>query len=456
MNTLHHKPTRRWTLSLLGSILLPLSAALTPLHAMELNETVEDAILHNPELREQVKAYRAIEAELQGAKGGWHPRIDLAAGIGHEEVDIENGRSTTGDDALTRREASVRLTQNLFEGFATENEIKRQQHRLNAAAYQVQAKANQIALQMTEAYLNLIKEQELLKLAEENVNTHQTILDQIQQRFDSGVGNQVEVDQVKARLALAQSNKMAAQNNYNDVLSRFHRVLGRFPDSDLLAPNLDVKLPSNIDDAVNIALLNHPSVLSANADIAEAQAQHATSARNYYPRIDLEVQKTYDHNIDGIEGYNEDFQAMLRLRYNLYNGGRDKAERSRTASAMHQAVEIRNNTRRQAIENLRYAWNAYQYVGSQLEYIQAHIKLTYETLEGYRQQFSLGRRSLLDLLNTEDEYISALRTALTSENEYKLAQYRILNGMGHLLDTLNIQMDVAKADSAYLDMQTEK
>lgn len=443
---------KRFYLTCLGGMIFPLASLFNPAMAIELNETVEDAILHNPQLREQVKAYRAIEAELDGAKGSWRPTIDLSAGIGYEEVYTEdNGTVTrdTTDDGLTRREASIRLTQNLFEGFGTENEIKRQQHRLDAAAYQVEATANQIALDMTEAYINLIKEKEFVTLAEDNVETHQKILDQITQRREAGIGNQVEVDQAKARLALAQSNLMAAKNNYSDVLSRFQRVLGRFPDSELIAPNFETELPKTVEEAVDIALLNHPTILSASADIAEAQAQYDASESSYYPRIDLEIEKTYDHNIAGVEGRNEDFQAMLRMRYNLYNGGKDKAERRRTNSAMHQAIEIRNNSRRQAIENLRYAWNAHQYVGAQLDYIQAHIKMTRDTLEGYRQQFSLGRRSLLDLLNTEDEYINALRTLVTSENEYKLAEYRILNGMGTLLDTLEVQVDMAQSENDY-------
>lgn len=435
-------------LGLAGTLVLGLSAAATPpLYAMELDETIEDAIMHNPEFREQVKAYQSIQSELDGAKGSWYPRIDLSAGIGHEEVYTESGTDTRGDDALTRRESSVRLTQNLFEGFGTENEIKRQQHRLDAAAYQVYATANQVALDMTEAYLNLIKEEELLELAKENMLTHQKILDQIIQRREAGIGNQVEVDQATARLALAKSNLTAARNNHSDTLSRFHRILGRFPDNELIPPTFSTELPKNIEKAVNLALMNHPTVHSANADISEALAQYEASKSPFYPRVDLEIERTYDHNINGVEGDNEVFQAMLRLRYNLYNGGKDVAERNRTASEMNRAVEIRNNSRRQVIENLRYAWNAYQYVGDQLEYVQQHIKLTRNTLEGYRQQFSLGRRTLLDLLNTEDEYITALRTLVNSENDYKLAQYRILNGMGILLDELDIQLNMVQVSA---------
>ncbi|MEA1989808.1 MAG: TolC family outer membrane protein [Pseudomonadota bacterium] len=418
----------------------------TSSYAMELTPTIEDAIIHNPEFREQLKVHQGAQAELEGAEGSWLPTVDIAAGIGLEETEKESTGSTT---SLTRKETSIRVTENLFEGFKTENEIDRQQAKMDAAAYNAEAKANQIALDMTEAYINLLKEQELLRLEADNKKTHERILDQITQRSDAGIGNQVEVDQAKARLALASSNEMAAQNNYNDALSRFQRVLGRMPDNDLIKPATEFQLPASLTEATDIALLNHPTLRSANADIAEAQAQHRSAKSPYYPRFDIEIEKRWDEDINGVEGRDENLQAMLRMRYNLYNGGKDSANRDRTAAAVQQSAEIRNNARRQTIENLRYAWDAKKYVGEQLVYIKEHIKLTYETLEGYRKQFSLGRRSLLDLLNTEDEYNSALRTLVTSESEYMIAQYRILNGMGTLLDTLKVNVKYAAVESDY-------
>ena len=435
--------TRSTYIRLLGSVFVSLS--ITSVHAMDLSSTVEDAIMHNPEFREEVKLYQGIESDLKGSEGSWYPKIDLTTGMGIEEIE----RAGSANTSLNRTEASLRLTQNLFEGYGTENEISRQQARLDSAGYSAQAKANQIALDMVTAYLNLLKEQELKLLANESKLTHERILDQISQRSEAGIGNQVEVDQARARLALSNSNYMAASNNYNDALSRFQRVLGRMPDHGLIKPNLEIIFPDTMDEAINIALVSHPTLRSANADIAQSRAQHAASGGSFYPRVDFELEKTFDHNTNGIEGKNHNLQAMVRLRYNLYNGGKDTANRDRTATSVQQAAEIRNNTRRQIIENLSYAWAAKQYVGEQLGYIHQHIKLTHETLTGYRKQFSLGRRSLLDLLNTEDEYISALISLVESEAEYTIAEYRILNAMGKLTDALGVEMKYAIVENDY-------
>lgn len=446
MTTMIQKYKHSIRISALSVVLMSLSPQI---QAITIKEAIEDAIIHNPDFRQEVKGYRAIEAEVRGAQGGYYPKLDIYAGYGYEEVD-KPGLNNQGD-GLMRREAQILLTQNLFEGFGTQDEVARQKYRLDAQAYKTIAKANDIALEMAQAYVNLLKEQELLDLAQSNLDTHLKIFDQIKKRAEAGIGNQVEVDQAQARLALAQSNYGAAENNFYDARAKFRRVLGRQPDNDLIKPSFRAKMPKNIDEATNTALLDHPTMKSANADIAEARMQYEASGKNYYPKIDLEVGQRLDHNIDGIEGENNNLQAMVVMSYNLYNGGRDAATRKQTSSQYHQATEIRNNTRRQIIENLRYAWNANEYIGNQLEYVNQHIKLTHETLLGYRKQFSLGRRSLLDLLNTENEYISAMRTLITNEADQLNAKYRILAGTGHLLDELGIKYSFIEAEEEHTD-----
>ena len=391
--------------------------------------------MHNPEFRAEVKKYRGIEAEVRGARGSYYPTLDLNAGIGYEELET----NTNSGKGLTRQETSIKLTQNLFEGLGTSNEVDRQKFRLDAQAYKAEAKASDVALSMTEAYIDLLMQQDLLSLAQDNLDTHLKIMEQITKRNSAGIGNQVEVDQANARLSLAQANFSSTQNNYYDALAKFRRVLGRDPDSDLVKPKFAFQLPKTLDDATGTAMTDHPTLRSANGDVAEARKQFESSSKSFYPRFDIEIEKTFDNNLSGVKGKNEDLQAMLRMKYNLYNGGKDSANRQRTESAYLEATEIRNNTRRQLIENLRYAWNAQVYVSDQIKYTTQHIKLTHDTLNGYRKQFSLGRRSLLDLLNTENEYNSALRTLMTSEADLLKAKYRILGGMGHLLTKLNIE-----------------
>lgn len=409
---------------------------IVPVQAMTIEETIADSVVHNPEFRAQVKRYNSYEAEVRGAKSAYYPSVDLIGGIGYEEVD--NQTTNNRGDGLVRREASIRLTQNLFEGFGTKYEVQRLKYRLDSQSYVVLSRANDVALSMAEAFIDLIKEQELLKLAQDNMETHRRILEQIIQRNDAGIGNLVEVDQARARLALAESNYAAVQNNYYDSMARFRRVLGRDPDTILVRPVFHANLPATLEEATTHALIDHPTLRASQGDIAETLAQYKAANRFNYPRVDLEIEGSFDDNVAGVRGNSDSLQVMLRVRYNLFRGGRDGAEKSRSGAAYQEASEIRDNAHRQVIESLRYAWNARTFVERQLSFIEQHIKLTYDTLTGYRQQFTLGRRSLLDLLNTENEYYNATRSLISSESEHLKSQYRILAGMGHLLPSLDL------------------
>lgn len=417
--------------------------------AFTINDAIEDAIIHNPEFRKEVKSFRSAQAEVSAAKAGYYPSIDLNAGIGYEEI---NRPSLNNEgDGLTRQEGSIKLTQNLFEGFATQDEVYRKKYELDSISFSAHAAANEVALNMAIAYVNLMREKEIKELAEDNLSTHLSILQQINKRYKAGISNQVEVDQASARLALANSSLGSAENSYYDAFAKFQRVLGRKPDNALLKPSFTFNLPATLKQATQSALINHPTLKSANADVAGARAQHDASKANYYPTLSFEVEKTFDNDLSGAQGRDEYLQAMLRLRYNLYNGGRDADNVDRTVAEYHKASEIRNNSRRQVIENLRFAWNAREYIGKQIEFQNQHIKLTHQTLVGYRKQFNLGRRSLLDLLNTENEHITATKTIINSYADLLNAKYRILSATGDFIDELGINYSFIAAEGDYQD-----
>jgi adhesin transport system outer membrane protein len=431
------------------SLLITLLFISTNSLSFTIHEAIEDAIIHNPEFRQEVKIFRANQSEVSRAKGGYFPVIDINAGIGYEEVNRPGLNNL--DEGLTRRETSIKITQNIFEGFGTLNEVRRQESKRDSSSFKAHATANEVALKMATAYINLLREKDIMLLAEDNLDTHMSILQQINKRYRAGIGNQVEVDQAKARLALARSSLDSAENGYYDAFAKFQRILGRKPSNSLVRPKFTFKLPATLETATKEALISHPILLSANADIASAKAQRAIANKNYYPNINLDLEKTFDRNLSGVEGKNEFSQAMIRLKYNLYNGGKDNNNSKRTISEHHRSIEIRNNSRRQVIENLRFAWNAIRYINEQIRYQNQHIKLSYKTLTGYRKQFNLGRRSLLDLLNTKNENTTAIRTMINSKADLITAKYRVLSATGSLIDKLGIKYSFIAAEGNYDD-----
>jgi adhesin transport system outer membrane protein len=158
------------------------------------------------------------------------------------------------------------------------------------------------------------------------------------------------------------------------------------------------------------------------------------------PRVDLELSATHNKDIDGIEEVNEDALAMVRLRYNLYNGGRDDARRKETAQQINVAKSIRDNTYRQAVESMRLSWIAHQTVKSQMAFFESHKNASVKSNEAYQKHFNIGRRSLLDLLDSANEMFVAKTSYANAKYDELFAQYRILASSGALNNHLGVKL----------------
>jgi adhesin transport system outer membrane protein len=395
-----------------------------------LDEVVLATLKSHPNMQAARNEYLSREQEIRQAKAGYYPTLDAAIGIGYEEVD----RPVDINTDLTRHEASLSARQSLFEGFGTRSEVRRQQARTDSAGHNKVATAEDLSLRTSEVYLNLLRQAELLDLARNSLYEHQNIHDQMVLRQRSGVGSQADLDQISARLALAQSNVVVAQNNLIDAKTNFNRVTGFFrSEENLIKPQVKGQLPATIDAAIEFANNLHPTLLSAGSDVQAANAQYEAAESPFWPRLSVEVDKRWDEDINGVKGEDEELIAALRLRYNLFNGGADKARRKQSAYLLEESKDVRNDTKRQVEESLRLSWSSFEGLREQMKYLKVHVRAAEDTRASYLKQFNIGKRTLLDLLNTENEVVGAKRSLVTAQYDLLFSQYRILNGMGTLL-----------------------
>ena len=414
--------------------------------AITLQEAIDTTINTHPDVLAAGNERNAVSEEINQAKAGYYPTVDLTLGTGFENSDNTTTRGAgRGHDSLNRNEASLQLRQMLFDGMATKNEVKRQKARTNARAYTVFGEAENTALRTTDAYIEALRRQKLVELAQVNYQAHEKTHDQIRLRSEHGVGRRSDMDQSQGRLALARRNLLAEQSNLRDAQIAYQRVVGIEPENleEPITPH--DAIPETLDEAINQALENHPTLNSAKADVASAHAQHDTASSPFYPRFDFELGTTADHDIDGVRGHNHDVTAMFRIRYNLLNGGRDSARKQETAYLINQAAEIRNNTHRQVEESVRLSWNAFDTVNSQMDYFRLHVASSEKSRDAYQQQFGLGQRTLLDLLDSENEVFVSSQALVNAEYDQLFAMYRIINSMGALLKTVNVGLPATAA-----------
>jgi adhesin transport system outer membrane protein len=175
------------------------------------------------------------------------------------------------------------------------------------------------------------------------------------------------LQQAKGRLALAEVNVLSAENNMRDAQASYLRVVGQKAPEELEVPEFNIEsLPESEEATIKRAIVNHPTLKLAQADVQAAEAQYDSARSLLYPKLNFEVDRNWNGNIDGVEGDNEDLTAMFRVRYNLYNGGSDKARIRQTRHQINEAKDIQHNAERQTVESVGLSWNAYEILGRQL------------------------------------------------------------------------------------------
>ena len=422
-------------------------------NAQSLEAAVAQALDSHPDIRQAFARFKSKEEDVNRATAGYLPTIDLTAGYGYEYTNTPGNRrgAVNGDDGeteLARGEFGVSIKQILFDGMYTSNEIDRTKFEASAEQWTLIANAEDLALQVAKAYLNFIKTTELVKLSEINIASHQAIYEQIKERTDSGLGNIADLSQVTGRLARAQSNMISARNNQLDARAQFIRLTNTQPENLVVpVPDADM-LPRNKATGLTLAIESHPVIRSAQQDISAARAFKSSINARYYPTLSLELAANSDNDISGesginrfgadVGGHRNDATAMLRLRYNFYAGGKDIATERSAAYKVSEAQEINYSAHRQVTESFGLAWNAFEMLALQKKYLKQHVITSQETQSAYKQQFDIGQRNLLDLLDTENELFQARKDYLDADFNEISAKYRLLNATGQLLHSLRV------------------
>ncbi len=425
--------------------------------AFELSDMISDSISAHPEVKEKIHIYRQLLSDKAIANSGWRPSVDLQASTGLYDTTSPFTGNNSVDYDSSRIELSV--TQNLFNGYDTTHQVKQTEARIRAALYDIYDTADNIALRAVQAYLELIKQRQLYQLALDNLASHEHILAQIQERNDSGVGRRSQLQQTEGRVARAHASLIAQQNNLEDAATQLHQVLGRYLDpEDLIIPQLPQSPAESLDELIDSALKQHPAMQVAEGNIEASQADHRRSLGSRYPEIDLRLATEYGDDIGGIPGSTEETSLVLNLRYNLYSGGRDSAEQQQKISAIYEQQDFLARVRRQIINSLRLSWMADTSLTRQLEFLQLHITKASETVESYREEFFIGQRDLVDLLDAENELNSARNLYSEASMDAYIARYRVYEGMGQLFQASNIDLQfsdgslkIARLDTSLSD-----
>jgi len=423
---------------LLGAILILSSSSLV---AQTVKEAVQTTLKTNPDVMASQYNVQAASELVRQAKGAYYPSVDLVLSGGRESSNNTTTRVIGSDDLrLTRAERSLRVTQMLYDGFSTRSLVEQQSALTESAVARLNSTQENIAVRAIQVYLEVMRRGAVVDLTKENLGYHDNTLGKISERFENGVGTRVDVVQTQGRRAQSKGNVLLSERDTKNGIAEFFRVVGENP-TDLRLPTQITGLPSTLEEAIETAMRNNPGLLAAKSDLQAAVAAQKQTKSAYQPRFDLELGATRNDDTDGTIGANDDETAVLRMTYNLYRGGADKARINESQAREFAARETVRSVQRSVAEDVTLVWNELEDIQVRLEYLEAHVKSTQEVLTVYNEQLTLGKRTLLDLLDVQNELLRANVAYLTGQYTETLARYRVLASTGRLLHAMGLSSE---------------
>jgi adhesin transport system outer membrane protein len=438
---------KRSTISAVGLVASLIAATSAAQPVDPLRSAVEKAVQTHPDVTARLNAWRAASEAVDVARAGYFPRVDLSASAGRDTDRIDT--RTPVQASSSRSGMALSLTQLLWDGLGTRHDVERLSHERLARYFELVDAVEQAALEAARAYHDVQRYRRLVELAEDNYVQHKYASLQIQSRVRAGVSRGVDLEQANARLALAESNLSTEIANLHDVTTRYQRVVGDVPPTQLPSPApLTQGLPVGAEAAMETAIRRHPAISASIEALRAARQAAALSQSAYQPRLEARLRSAAGHHLDGVRDQNRNSTAEIVLSWNLYNGGADQARVRQQVHLVNQAADQRDRSCRDTRQVTAIAYNDTRKLAEQVQLLDRNTLAIEKARDAYRQQFDIGQRSLLDLLNAENELYTARRAYTNAEYDLLIAHARTHAALSQLTATLGIARQEAPEEAA--------
>ncbi|MEV5031202.1 TolC family protein [Sphingobium sp. LMC3-1-1.1] len=415
----------------------------------DLKSAIAAALDSHPEINQAIENKQAIEFEREQAQGLYLPRVSVEGSAGVRRLENATRRALNLDnETLWPLEASVRAEETLWDSGYRSAEKRRQAARTDGAALRVGERSQFVALNVTRQYLDYMLQQRVVAAAEDNIAFHRKLLGDLGEGVSKGSISIADQQQAEERLQAALVRKSEAEQDMTNAAIQFRTLTGLSIDQVTMPDAVTSALPPTLDEAIAAARTHNPLVREAEADIQAAHAVVDEAKSELGPTVSVEGTGRVGQDVDGFRGSTNDIQGRVVLRWQLYNGGINRAKVQEMTRRASEARFRLSQRLREAEEDVRTAWNRWDTEKKRVTDLSRQGTVSDGLLVSYREQFNVGRRSLLDVLDSQNTRFNTQVRTETARFSEMFAQYQILAATNTLLDTLGLATPSdAKADA---------
>ena len=408
-------------------------------------ESIEAMMRNNHSLKAMQENRSAVGHEVDRAKAGWGPRVDVVARGGFGYLDNSTTRSYGYDSASPYSSASLIITQPLWDGFRTLGRVREAEANFRSMDHRVMDNATSLALDAIIAHVDVLRRTEIYNLAKENVAAHEDILEKARQRAERGVDTMADVSQAQSRLARAKSALSEAEAFLRIGEDTYTRLTAHHLAGVALAP---VAMPAAMyespEQVLDKAREGNPKMAAFKEDVQASRARKQQAKANYSPTIDIEAGPSYSDRDAKREMFTSEFGVAAVVRWNLFNSMADVNENKAAAARIRQARQTLYDYNDELQLQVKESWAQLETAKEQLAFYQEAVEYNVATRDAYQEQFVLGQRSLLDVLDAENELFNSSSQAATANGNALIAAYRLKALTGELIPGFGISTGMLK------------
>ena len=404
------------------------------------------AVPNHPSMVAQRELLRAAEIGIREARAGFLPTVDLRLAPSRARTNSSStrGRATrpggggSMSKSLTRKEGSLTVNQMLFDGFTTSSLVGAASARFKLGTRQFMDVGEAVSLRVAAGYVGVARDRALLDLADNNIRRHMAVIEQIQIQVDAGGTTVADLDQARARLEGAKANYLQVVGRVRNSEAAYIEAVGLVPENLELPTPDPAAFVDDLDAIFEQASQKSHSLASARLNIESATANRRAARAPFLPRVDLTLLGSRTEDVGGALGMSSDAVATINFTYNFFRGGGDAARLTASKIATAEARARLLEAERLVAQNVRVSFNTWQTALAQIPALVSRAESAKAALDSYYEQFKLGKRTLLEVLNAETEVFGA-RSALTEGRaSVVLGQYQVLASMGGLAKYLGV------------------
>lgn len=414
------------------ALLAALGFAASNAHAESLSDTLMLTYETNPDIAAARATLRGTDEGVPQALSNWRPEVEISGSYGLRKRDRDFATNIPNIENTDQPQTiALDITQNLFRGFRTIAETDQARNLVAAGRANLISREQDVLLEAVTAFMNVKRDRAILELRQNNVRVLQQQQSATRDRFEVGELTRTDTAQADSRLATAVADETSARSNLNTSIADYVEVVGQSPGT-LEAPALPAGLPANEADAVELARTNNPDVVASDFTERAARDSIDLTAGELLPVLALNGELEKNKDVLGSDTVTTEQSVTLNLTVPLYQSG-DVYSRIRESKhvANRRLLEFAEQSR-EAQEEARSNWSSLESAKARITSLQASVDAQQIAFEGVQQEAQVGSRTVLDVLDAEQELLNARVSLVQAQRDLIVAGYQVLSATGRL------------------------